>query len=73
MAYFNISSRILFIYYSLSINSETMFYPEINAKKALRPHVHLDLRPRATPVFYMYSPTIVDGIVTENKYSNFNY
>jgi hypothetical protein len=57
--------------YESGLFNTTIYYPSINASKALRPHVHLDMNPSHNNVFLIYSPVILDGSVVNDSYSPF--
>ena len=44
--------------YSSGLFSKTIWYPKYNAYQALRPHVHVDLRPNAQKDLFKYTPSI---------------
>ncbi|PWG82732.1 D-Ala-D-Ala carboxypeptidase family metallohydrolase, partial [Pararcticibacter amylolyticus] len=59
--------------YQSKLFKTVIYYPDITAVGGLRPHVHLDLNPAHNNLFLIYTPTIVDGSVTGNKYSPFEF
>ncbi|MBO6524833.1 MAG: hypothetical protein JJ971_13460 [Balneolaceae bacterium] len=63
---------------SSNLFSTSIYYPNIDAIGALKPHVHVDLRPRNTNALFKYTPRIQNfsypfngSIVTRHNYSSF--
>ena len=63
------NSDLSYSAYNSGLFNTTIYYPLINATGALRPHVHLDLRPRLGNVHLQYTPVIRNGRVINHLYS----
>jgi|GEM_PF-3215095 len=63
------NSDLSYSAFNSGLFSTTIYYPAINVSGALRPHVHVDLRPRSNNVHLEYTPIIRNGKFINHSYS----